>query len=654
MKFFCQKCQTKYAIADEKVRGKILKIRCKKCQAIIVVRESDAVDRAEAPRTPVAGRVSAPARTQPARSAAAQVSRAASPRATAPAPRPSHQRPVASARQDRNDDDDRDDSTRVTGPGEMSALLSDLHAATAAQPAPRPRKAEPDLLLWYMAFKGQQSQPMTREEISARIRSGEVSPRAYGWNQTLPEWKRLADLPEFKDDFKARKAPQQGAQVVDFRQKMAERKRADAGVHRARAIEALDQIADLVRQAPEEPPATSAPPPRPTAPATPASKAVAPPAAADAPAPAVAAATSSTPGLEPLGAPATRSAAMEDLFFDPASIQTFSGMPGVPKDDIENLGDGFAGQHSPDAFDPFSAVPDAMPADEPRKESTRVFMAAAGLQNRARKHRIYAVVGIAAGLGLVITIGLDAFEVIKIPLLHGYVQSVKVAVSDEPRTIEPVYAEDHVPLTEDEKLVIQKALLEGNMAQVEAVRRQAKNRAARSPRDPNTKIDLSDDLRGGGTDGTSTDPNRRGSGAAQAVALSDEEKKAMQDLAERADMPQVQIAVKPGIGEIKLPRVSTGGLDEKQVSDVVRENQKGVQECVSREAKYGVKLPPALHVAATIETNGTVSRARVIETVPGMNKFCTCLGQRVRSWKFPAFSGAAMDVEIPFKFTTVQ
>src|SRR5687768_14703151 len=39
MKFLCGGCRTKYQISDEKIRGKILTIRCKKCGAKILVRE---------------------------------------------------------------------------------------------------------------------------------------------------------------------------------------------------------------------------------------------------------------------------------------------------------------------------------------------------------------------------------------------------------------------------------------------------------------------------------------------------------------------------------------------------------------------------------------------------------------------------------------
>jgi predicted Zn finger-like uncharacterized protein len=39
MKFYCDQCQTKYAIGDDKVQGKILKVRCKKCGYVITVKE---------------------------------------------------------------------------------------------------------------------------------------------------------------------------------------------------------------------------------------------------------------------------------------------------------------------------------------------------------------------------------------------------------------------------------------------------------------------------------------------------------------------------------------------------------------------------------------------------------------------------------------
>ena len=39
MRFLCERCKTRYSIGDDRVRGKILKIRCKNCSNVITVRE---------------------------------------------------------------------------------------------------------------------------------------------------------------------------------------------------------------------------------------------------------------------------------------------------------------------------------------------------------------------------------------------------------------------------------------------------------------------------------------------------------------------------------------------------------------------------------------------------------------------------------------
>ena len=49
MKIICDSCGTKYSISDDKVRGKVFKIRCKKCSHIIVVRGGETQEEAAAP-----------------------------------------------------------------------------------------------------------------------------------------------------------------------------------------------------------------------------------------------------------------------------------------------------------------------------------------------------------------------------------------------------------------------------------------------------------------------------------------------------------------------------------------------------------------------------------------------------------------------------
>ncbi len=51
MKITCQSCQSKYNVADEKVAGKVVKIRCRKCGATIVVNGAAAAIANESPET---------------------------------------------------------------------------------------------------------------------------------------------------------------------------------------------------------------------------------------------------------------------------------------------------------------------------------------------------------------------------------------------------------------------------------------------------------------------------------------------------------------------------------------------------------------------------------------------------------------------------
>ncbi len=52
MKFVCDRCQTRYSIADDKVRQKILKIRCKTCENVITVRDPGGAVAMAAPPPP--------------------------------------------------------------------------------------------------------------------------------------------------------------------------------------------------------------------------------------------------------------------------------------------------------------------------------------------------------------------------------------------------------------------------------------------------------------------------------------------------------------------------------------------------------------------------------------------------------------------------
>ncbi len=49
MRFICDNCHAKYSIAEQKVRNKVLKIRCKRCSHVIVVRDPEAQKEVDIP-----------------------------------------------------------------------------------------------------------------------------------------------------------------------------------------------------------------------------------------------------------------------------------------------------------------------------------------------------------------------------------------------------------------------------------------------------------------------------------------------------------------------------------------------------------------------------------------------------------------------------
>jgi predicted Zn finger-like uncharacterized protein len=61
MKFVCERCHTKYSIADDKVRQKILKIRCKTCENVITIRDAVVVHEPRAMSEPRGVRAVPPA-----------------------------------------------------------------------------------------------------------------------------------------------------------------------------------------------------------------------------------------------------------------------------------------------------------------------------------------------------------------------------------------------------------------------------------------------------------------------------------------------------------------------------------------------------------------------------------------------------------------
>jgi len=139
MKFSCDNCQTRYSIGDEKVRGKVLKIRCKTCGSIVVVRE---------------------------------------------------QIPTAQG-----------EASGYAVPQPQAQIAAAAGAQRSSQPPPPPPQSSssppPRALQWYVAIKGKQHGPASHEDIARLFREGKISERSYLWHDQLPSWTRMRELADF-------------------------------------------------------------------------------------------------------------------------------------------------------------------------------------------------------------------------------------------------------------------------------------------------------------------------------------------------------------------------------------------------------------------------------------------------------------------------
>lgn len=171
MKFTCDKCHTRHAIQDAKVRGKVLKVRCMGCSRELLIR---------GPALPGGSQTGRAGRQG--QGAAVGSGASAGPLVLPPEPLLGDTR--ASAALDLRRD------PQLTGP---------LPALTAAQPAVAPaesaRQELPDEP-WYLALDEQQFGPMSRAELCQRISRGEAGAGALVWREGQDDWAELEQLPE--------------------------------------------------------------------------------------------------------------------------------------------------------------------------------------------------------------------------------------------------------------------------------------------------------------------------------------------------------------------------------------------------------------------------------------------------------------------------
>jgi predicted Zn finger-like uncharacterized protein len=168
MKFVCDRCQTKYSIADDKVRGKVLKVRCKTCQNVITVREPGA--------RPSVGSLQPVRTTKPSTG------------------------PLTTLGEDANEPAER----TMLAPA-PAGLMADLAQPRRATPPPPPPVG--DGIEWFIAIEGAQQGPFTRRALVDKLIALSKDADVHVWNDGMDGWKPPKDVPELVKDLAARRPP---------------------------------------------------------------------------------------------------------------------------------------------------------------------------------------------------------------------------------------------------------------------------------------------------------------------------------------------------------------------------------------------------------------------------------------------------------------
>lgn len=141
----CQSCGATYNIAEDKVRGRRVRVRCKNCGSAIIV-DGLSLDADDATRQVPASYVK----------------------------------------------EHEEDATRV-----MSAPMRPVWREPAALPRP-PSAPPPAAIEWTVNFEGSEQRPMSLDDIIEAYQSGLVTRDAYAWREGLPGWVPIFDIPEIR------------------------------------------------------------------------------------------------------------------------------------------------------------------------------------------------------------------------------------------------------------------------------------------------------------------------------------------------------------------------------------------------------------------------------------------------------------------------
>jgi predicted Zn finger-like uncharacterized protein len=165
MRFSCENCHAKYQVADEKVAGKTIRMKCRKCGNSIEVKPV------------LAAEASLAATEQHAAAPETRVGDGVGAQSVLGGAFPGPDGPPSRGPFDSSPGFDRaPDSLRLALGG--------------------PEGAELPAHFWYVAIGGAPVGPIALAEVIAKARDGAIHDRSLAWREGLPEWQPIGQLPE--------------------------------------------------------------------------------------------------------------------------------------------------------------------------------------------------------------------------------------------------------------------------------------------------------------------------------------------------------------------------------------------------------------------------------------------------------------------------
>lgn len=628
MNVTCDKCNKRYAIADDKVRGKSVKIRCKQCQNLISVQGPPAQGVGVA-TIPVSANASA-----------------------------------------------------TTGAGLA------VGGATGSSPWEEERtRAMPAMDLsptWFAMVKGKQIGPLTVRDLELRVKSGEVSLRTYLWKQGMTDWKRASDVPEVSPVFAGVsvgasavgpvQAAPQAAKPISKSVKGVQRDVATAnevpspeitrkpngnGHATADSADPVDRDARTqIAPTPTAPPAGGAP----TIPARPKTGQFAKPQLDQtgpvpvdpAPAPAARETKSGSRGaverktgqqakLEakpvlaepaPEPKPAASEAPLNDLFNDVSGLNARGDEAGEIKtgEVAAHEAAGSAPGPGEKGYDPFAALGEADPKDAPPPgEATKFFIAQAGVNKRNPPWKIalfvFAIVGLPVGLLFMLS------------KLH---------------VVPPVLVQNEKGEMVEQEFFTPEGLSTGikDLLSGDAKKKKAEAEAKKAEQEARRKAALA---KNNGPAGTATDvdamPGRRDGKTEQPKFTKEELEKLYGSggpvgsdvsLGSKSDVgPKIRL-------ESQAPTIEKGGgLDADAVAKTMNERMKALVGCVEDALKRNpnVKLEKVVLVMQ-VGTSGAVKSVSLEPKRVELTDWGGCLRDRAKKITFPA-ADSESEIQIP-------